>query len=74
MWVIGVIMYIFFSGEMFFLDENWIRMYNVIMKVKYFYNGEVSKRLLGFSLLNLFFLFDFGDFCCIWFCLMCYGN
>lgn len=73
MWAIGVITHILLSGEMPFLDENRTRMYNAIMKAKYSYNGEVSRSLLGFSLLNTLSLFD-RDFCRTWFRLMSHGN
>ena len=42
MWAVGVITYILLSGTMPFDDENKARLYRMILKVRYNFDGEVS--------------------------------
>lgn len=44
LWAVGVITYILLSGTMPFDDENKSRLYRLIIKVRYNYNGEVHIR------------------------------
>lgn len=47
LWAVGVISYILLSGTMPFDDENRTRLYRLILKAKYNYNGEVQLFLFG---------------------------
>lgn len=62
MWVVGVIIYILFSGIMFFDDENKIRLYWFIFKVKYSYVGEVCMNVVKYFCVGDFYVF-FGLYC-----------